>query len=154
MDSQINEVKASVQGILNVVTLMGEEHDMILENNKADAGGFGASPYPVKEELDMLKLRLEQCECNLKTAEGPSRSMTGSSYLEKEIQDLKGQLKKLASRVPLSGVLKLGGLSFQSREDVMVFVETKMPSNGYYYFHDAVTLLESLSGSFSEKKEV
>lgn len=29
-----------------------------------------------------------------------------------------------------------------------------MPSNGYYFFHDAVTLLESLSGSFSEKKEV
>jgi hypothetical protein len=50
--------------------------------------------------------------------------------------------------------MKLGGFSFQSREDVFGFVESKMPSNAYYLFHNAVTLLESLSGVFYEQKDV
>jgi hypothetical protein len=35
-----------------------------------------------------------------------------------------------------------------------LFVETQVPSNAFYLFHDAVTLLESLSASHIEHKDV
>jgi hypothetical protein len=58
------------------------------------------------------------------------------------------------AQIPTNSVMKLGGFSFQSREDVDVFVEKKMLLNAYYLFHDAVTLLESLSGIFYEQMDV
>jgi hypothetical protein len=54
----------------------------------------------------------------------------------------------------MTSVIKLGGFTFQSQEDVFGFMERKMPSNAYYLFHDAFTLLESLSGVFYECKDM
>ncbi len=43
---------------------------------------------------------------------------------------------------------------FQSRADVALFVETKMPTNAFSMFHDVVTLMERLSGNYVERKDV
>jgi len=56
--------------------------------------------------------------------------------------------------VPKYNNMMLGGKIFQSKVDVELFVSDKMPSNGYFLFHDAVTILESLTGAFQERKEV
>jgi len=49
---------------------------------------------------------------------------------------------------------RLGGEAFQSRMDVQVFVETHVPSNCFYLFHDVVTLMELLTTSHVERKDV
>jgi hypothetical protein len=67
---------------------------------------------------------------------------------------LKIQLKLLEERVPSQSATKLGGQNFQSRAEVMVFVERKMPSSSFFFFHDLVTLLESLTGTYSARKDV
>jgi len=45
-------------------------------------------------------------------------------------------------------------MTFQSRCDVAVFVENKMPSNSFSMFQDIVTLMERLSGTYVERKDV
>ena len=156
--AQMNTLKSELQEVINVVGILGDEQEMLLNRNavaETTSIRHGVSPFPVQEEFTALKLRLDACEESLRSHHGaPDRTTSLSGGAFKEVQDLKLQLKQLAARIPSNSVLKLGGLVFQSREDVLMFVETKMPSNGYYYFHDAVTLLESLSGSFSEKKEI
>jgi hypothetical protein len=51
-------------------------------------------------------------------------------------------------------VAKLGGQNFQSRSEVMLFVEKRVPSNTFSAFHDLMTLLESLTGTYSARKDV
>lgn len=43
---------------------------------------------------------------------------------------------------------------FQSRVDVLLFIEDHVPSNSFHFFHDVVTLLESLTTSHIERKDV
>jgi hypothetical protein len=59
-----------------------------------------------------------------------------------EMMNLKVQMKLLEAMLPTHSILKLGGFTFQSRDDVALFVETKMPSNTFSMFHDIITLLE------------
>ena len=49
---------------------------------------------------------------------------------------------------------RLGRELFQSRVDVLLFVGKNVPLNAFYLYHDAVTLLESLSSSHVERKDV
>jgi hypothetical protein len=67
---------------------------------------------------------------------------------------LKIQLRLLEDRIPTHSVTKLGGQNFQSRSEVMLFVERKVPSNTFAAFHDRVTLLESLTDMYSVRKDV
>jgi hypothetical protein len=71
-----------------------------------------------------------------------------------DLASLKIQLKLLESRLLMHNILKLGGLTFQSRADVVIFVETKMPSNSFSMFHDVVNLMERLLGNYVECKDV
>jgi hypothetical protein len=71
-----------------------------------------------------------------------------------EITAIKLPLKALESRIPIYNLLRLGGMTFQSHSEVAVFVENKMPSNSFSIFQDIVTLMERLSGSYVERKEV
>jgi hypothetical protein len=63
-------------------------------------------------------------------------------------------LKLLEARLPTHNILKLGGIMFQSRADVALFVESKMPTIAFCMFHDVVTFMERLSGNYVEQKEV
>ncbi len=74
--------------------------------------------------------------------------------MPQEVASLKIQFKLLEARLPTHNILKLGGLIFQSRAEVALFVETKMLTNGFSMFHDVVTLMERLSGNYVECKEV
>jgi hypothetical protein len=45
-------------------------------------------------------------------------------------------------------------MTFQFRSDVAVFMENKMPSNSFFIFQDIVTLMERLSSTYVERKDV
>ena len=49
---------------------------------------------------------------------------------------------------------RLGGELFQSRADVLLFVDKSIPFNSFFLFHDAIILLESLSSTHVERKDV
>jgi len=71
-----------------------------------------------------------------------------------DIRTFTAQLKVLEARIPTLPNGWLGGELFQSRVDVMMFVEVHVPSNAFHLFHDVVTLLESLSTTHVERKDV
>jgi len=64
------------------------------------------------------------------------------------------RLKAVEARLPSNQAGRLGGETFQTRVDVHSFVESNVPSNCFYLFHDVVTLLESLTTSHVERKDV
>jgi len=71
-----------------------------------------------------------------------------------ELKQLLTRMTLLEARMPSSATGRLGGDSFQSRVDVALFVENHVPSNCFYLFHDVVTLLEALTTSHVERKDV
>jgi hypothetical protein len=66
---------------------------------------------------------------------------------------LSARLRLVEARLPSTST-RLGGEAFQSRVDVLAFVEGHVPSNCFYLFHDVVTLMESLTTSHVERKDV
>jgi len=77
-----------------------------------------------------------------------------NSAHQSELKLLTTHLTLLEARIPSSASGRLGGDSFQSRVDVALFVESHVPSNSFYLFHDVVTLLEALTISHVEHKDV
>jgi hypothetical protein len=77
-----------------------------------------------------------------------------NSAHQSELKLLTTRLTLLEARIPSSVSGRLGGDSFQSRVDVALFVESHVPSNSFYLFHDVVTLLEALTISHVEHKDV
>jgi hypothetical protein len=71
-----------------------------------------------------------------------------------DVKSLKILLKLLEARVPLHNILKLGGQSFQSHADIALFDKDKLPTNAFAMFHDVVTLMDRLSGSYTERKHM
>jgi hypothetical protein len=71
-----------------------------------------------------------------------------------DLDTVKAQIRLLEARIPSSSNGRLGGNLFQSRVDVLMFIEDYVPSNAFHLFHDVVTLLESLTTSHVERKDV
>jgi hypothetical protein len=71
-----------------------------------------------------------------------------------EFHTLKAQMRLLEASLPNQNAGQLGGNLFQSRTNVCLFVEHHMPYNAFHLFHDVVTLLESLTTSHVERKDV
>ncbi len=71
-----------------------------------------------------------------------------------ELNSLKVQVKVLEARIPSTASGRLGGELFQSRVDVILFVENFVPSNAFHLFHDVVTPMESLSTYHVERRDV
>jgi len=80
------------------------------------------------------------------------RSLSGATSMQ--VAALEAKIRLLEARLPSTLAGRLGGESFQSRADVNLFVEKHIPSNSFYLFHDAVTLLESLTNAHMERKDV
>jgi hypothetical protein len=70
------------------------------------------------------------------------------------LESLQAELKHLDARFPMGMNGWIGGESFQSRADILLFMEKYVPSNSFFLFHDAVTLLESLLNLHVEHKDV
>ena len=104
---------------------------------------------------DTLKLlSLEQERLTEQVLLRPTTMPTSPINPSSEIAQLTARLKAVEARLPSNPSGRLGGEAFQSRMDVQVFVETHVPSNCFYLFHDVVTLMESLTTSHVERKDV
>jgi hypothetical protein len=78
-----------------------------------------------------------------------------SSHSLGEFATIQCQLKLLKARIPPNFLRKGGGCTFNSKADLMLFIEEKMVSSiSFSNFHDAVSLLEALRESFMERKDV
>lgn len=73
---------------------------------------------------------------------------------QSELKHLVTRMALLEARLPNASSGRLGGYSFKSRADVASFVEEHVPSNCFYLFHDVVTLMEALTTSHVERKDV
>jgi len=82
------------------------------------------------------------------------RGQTNSSALLVEINGLKARLRLLDAKLPHAMAGQLGGEVFQSRVDVLLFIENHVPLNSFYLFHDVIMLMESLTMSHVERKDV
>jgi hypothetical protein len=70
-----------------------------------------------------------------------------------EFNTLKAQLKLIEARLP-SDPFAIGGLTFNSKADVALFVEKELPGISFSIFHDVITLLESITDGQSKKQDV
>jgi hypothetical protein len=66
---------------------------------------------------------------------------------------VKVQIRLIEARLP-SDPFTIGALKFNSKADVALFVEKEMSGISFSLFHDAVTLLESITDGTSHKADV
>ncbi len=155
MDLMLSDVSTGFNDISAFLKLLNDEQTSL--NFKLDSISGLNTPSAlssgIQTELDFVKTKLASLESVLNarltsTFNGPDVGQ------QNDISSLKIQLKLLEARLPTHNILKLGGCMFQSRADVALFVESKMPSNCFALFHDVITLMERLTGNYIERKEV
>jgi hypothetical protein len=129
-----SKVLSDEQALLNLQVKEGIETD----------GGLAE----LKKDIQALSSKLSALETHY------SSPFHQPSPMTEEITALKIQVKMLESRIPIYNLLRLGGMTFQSQSEVAVFVENKVPPNSFAMFQDIVTLMERLSGTYVERKEV
>ncbi len=122
-----------------------------IQNIEASAVGSSGS-LAMEHELRILKGKVMTLEAGLSAP--PGISHTSGPVDSGDLANIKIQLKLLEARLPIHNIFKLGGFVFQSRADVALFVESKIPSNAFCMFHDVLTLMEWLTGNYVERKEV
>jgi hypothetical protein len=101
-------------------------------------------------ELRRIVQMLAAKSSTLETSHFSSTSPT--SHAAEDINALKLQVKLLESRMPIYNLLRLGGMTFQSRFELAVFVENKMPSNSFSMFQDMVTLWKDFQALMWKEK--
>ena len=110
----------------------------------AAQASVGNAPNPAfAMELQLLSQRLENVESRF----------PGPAAASPELKLIEAQLKLLEARLP-SDTFTIGGRTFNSKADVALFVEKDMPGVLFSLFHDAITLLESISDRNSQKADV
>jgi len=79
--------------------------------------------------------------------------LQGAGSAGPDIKLVQAQLKLLEARLP-SDTFSIGSRTFNSKADVALFVEKDMPGVSFSLFHDALTLLESISDGSTQKSDV
>jgi len=139
--------------LLEVIKTLNNEQSILSQRFMTSQ----AAPSSTDPTLQRLVADVQDMATRLSAMEqrsAPSLVPAVSFDTQDEIGALKSQLKMLEARVPLHNVLRLGGRIFQSRSEVALFIEKNMPSNSFSMFHDIVTLMERLSGTYVERKDV
>ena len=147
----VAQVKKGINDMEVFVNAISDEHEHLVNQIQGGSTSVAGSSRVV-EELQRLSSRLEACEVAL--SDPKSQDLKQEETLSSEISSLRSDLRRIEARVPKHNNMMLGGIIFQSKVDVELFVADKMPSNGFHLFHDAVTILESLTGAFQERKDV
>ncbi len=83
-----------------------------------------------------------------------SVSASSGTSPPQEVNQMMVRIKFLEARLPAPSGGRLGDEAFRSRLDVLTFVEAHVLSNCFYLFHDVVTLMEALTTSHVERKDV
>mmetsp|Transcript_15764 Transcript_15764/g.22501 ORF Transcript_15764/g.22501 Transcript_15764/m.22501 type:complete len:204 (-) Transcript_15764:659-1270(-) len=145
-DEKLNQLRTGIKELSDFVMILDQEQQAGFNSKGGNAsGGSDAHFMHIQDDL----MRLSQQFMTLRAECGPGiggSSTTDGSAALAEVAALKLQVKLLEARLPNDNNMSLGGAIFKSRNDVSLFVETKMPSNSFLVFHEVMTLMESLSG--------
>ena len=151
----ITSMKAGLDELTDLVSILSAKQGVI--SNQVLEGTRGHSTTPTVEVLQLrqqvqdLAKRCITLE-NETLAHGPGSGFSGGAA--GDVASLTLQMKMLEARLPAHASHPLGGQNFRSRNDVQVFVEKYIPSSSFALYHNAVTILESLGGNHTEKKDV
>jgi len=146
--TSFNKISQSFQEMANFIQVLSEEQALISQHIKSSSDS-DEKLAALKRDMQTLNSKFTNMGTNLLSSSSPS-----SSHMTEDISALKIQVKLLESRIPVYNLLRLGGMTFQSQSEVAVFVENKVPPNSFSMFQDIVTLMERLSGTYVERKEV
>jgi len=142
--STLTKISQSFSELATFTQVLSEEQALIIQQIK--------SSFDSDDKL--AALRRDMQELNSKISNLDTTPNSSSSHMSEEVTALKIQVKLLESRIPIYNLLRLGAMTFQSQSEVAVFVENKVPHNSFSMFQDIVTLMERLSGTYVERKEV
>jgi len=152
--AKIEELNKGVNYLSELMGVMNEEQEAIVKHMSNGGMTAGVATTTLQDELRQVADRVIRVESHLNAARMDDLSGGLGPVLSKEINTLKTKISLLEARIPQDSIMSLGGHIFQSREDVMIFVEKNVPSCHFHLFHDGVTLLESLTSSFNLRTEV
>jgi hypothetical protein len=142
VDGMISEIGRGFADISAFIKVINDEQIALNQALQARSlSSFTTPPGSLQTEVQDLKNKVDLLQAAMPVNSGFASGNTTSS---EEASSLKIQLKLLEARLPTHNLLRLGGNVFQSRADVALFVENKIPSNAYSMFHDFVTLMEHL----------
>jgi hypothetical protein len=147
----ISELQSDLQTIMDIMKVLNEEHELLVNHIQGTSSPSTATIVSYQDDMDRLANRLAMCENTLGQSHHSSSSDTD---IRSEVAQLKNLIKAVDLKIPKFSTMQLGGKLYQSKNDVELFVASSMPSNAFHHFHDAVTILESLSSSFTERKDV
>ncbi len=133
-----------LQGLLSLFASSGWPEAIYMDNETSfrSAGKQLVKILAVEQEKVVEAVISMQAQPAVSTASAP------------EVETLKARLMLIEARLPSTGSGRLGGHTFQTRADVLLYVENNVPSNAFHLFHDVVTLLESLTTSHVERRDV
>lgn len=156
VDGVVLDVGKGLSEITEFIRVLNEEQVLMHQQlqNQGRSKGFNSSvdSLALTREVNELKAKVTSLDSMVSSSHLMPTTTSASS--SGDLANIKIQLKLLEARLTTHNILKLGGFVFQSRVDVALFVESKMPTNAFCMFHDVVTLMERLSGSYVEQKEV
>ncbi len=153
VDGMVSEVSRGFSEVSEFIRVVNDEQiamNQVLRNRLTH--NTSTSVGPLEQEMQELRVKVDQIQAAVSV--NANLPVPPQIISADEMSNLKIQMRLLEARLPSHNVLKLGGNQFQSRADVALFVETKVPSNAFSMFHDVVTLMERLSGNYVERKEV
>jgi hypothetical protein len=144
----VGEVNAASSRLSNQIQSVREEMDRKVARNLME---IQAAFEGVGDAIKVLGAEQEKLtEHVLRDPGWPGTSTTSS----RDLTQFAARLKAVEARLPMSLAGHLGRESVQTKVDVLHFVEEYVPANCFYLFHDVVTLLESLTTSHVERKDV
>jgi hypothetical protein len=165
--SQMKDLATELQTLLGKSSLLttavetrARESQLVLQQRLETAlkQGFKEVENAMKTIADAVKCLSQEQESLTETfirlqQQGSMSSGTNSQqYLE--LTALVARVELLEARLPAQLGGRLGDETFWSRVDVLAFVETHVPSNCFFLFHDVVTFMEALTTSHVERKDV
>ncbi len=152
-DQLVSDFSKGLNEIVELIKVLNDEQTNL--GHRVTSAGTqtpGLLHNSINQELANIHQKISALESTVMNSTVQSVNAPGNH--QAEMMRLKMQMKLLEARLLTHSILKLGGFTFQSRADVAMFVETKMPSNTFSMFHDVITLLERLSGNYVECKDV
>lgn len=137
-------LSTQLQDVSSLAQLLNQEHqDLMSALNHVDFSSLSSSALPISD----IQSKLSTLESTILTLTQMSSNTTHSP------DAILTRLRTLEAQVGVNPV-RIGNLIFNSLEDTKVFVETHASGLSFSLFHDAVTLLESLTDVYVERQEL
>jgi len=134
---QLVGVTSNLRDIMDFLHVLNQEHQAFLSGIQS-MGDLGA----MANTCQQLTMRLQALE-----------SHSGSPFPSAQLSALTSKLQSIEAQLGVNPV-RLVDIIFNSLEDVRLFVENHASGLSFSLFHDAVTLLESLTDIYAEHQDI